>query len=51
MNATAETTAVKKQYRLRDPDVDWSEGCRMSHGESTWYHSTMGHLEKPKLFG
>jgi hypothetical protein len=50
MNAAAQGTSVKDQYDFRDPDVDWSEGCRVSHGESSWYHSDMGRKEKPKRF-
>lgn len=46
MRAAADGVDTKRQRDFRDPNVDWSEGCRVSHGESTWYHSTMGRAEK-----
>lgn len=48
MKAAADGVDVKKQYNHRDPTVDWSDGCRITHGESTYYHSVMGHKEKEK---
>lgn len=50
MRAAADGVDAKKHRDYRDPNVDWSEGCRVSHGESTWYHSTMGRTEKAKPF-
>lgn len=46
MKAAAQGKNAKKQFDFRDPKVDWSEGCRVTHGESTWYHSTMGRVDK-----
>lgn len=50
MKAAADGIDHKKQFRRNDPSVDWSEGCRVSHGESTYYHSSMRRAEKAKPF-
>jgi len=50
MKAAADAVDIKKPYKHNDPNVDWSEGCRVSHGESTHYRSAMRRTEKAKPF-
>lgn len=40
----------KRLNNYHDTDNDWSEGCRVKHGESTFYHSDLGRKDKRSTF-
>lgn len=35
-----------EDYWRHEEDEKWDDGCRISHGQPTWYFSFMGRKEK-----
>jgi hypothetical protein len=50
MNETSATNADKRSWKQNERHRDWSEGCRVVHGEPTYFYSIMRRREERVIF-